>query len=199
MGLAPSGAHTSMRMPRAALFVLLALVPVAQCRVSFPARPRVAAPAPSKEQERGQLRLGWPPGEQLGRLRQLLAGLFAERRKRRVLAAVIVLDWLQAQARLHAVRQVGDAARWQLWRQVQQGKAASWSVVGAERVRARGAQCEDDRHLARRRVRRRSPGVRVKVRARVMQGLGLGLGLGVRSGLGLGLPGSGSCSGSGSG
>ena len=85
---------------RAAWLVLLALFPVAQCRISFTARPRVAAPVPArtKERERGQLRLGAP--RELGRVRQLLAGLLADRRKRRVLVAVVVLNWLQTQARL---------------------------------------------------------------------------------------------------
>ena len=89
-------------MRRAALLLLLALFPVAQCRLSFPARPRVAEPAPTRtrERERGVIRLG-KPREQLGRLRQLLAGLLADRRKRRVLVAVVVFNWLQTQARLH--------------------------------------------------------------------------------------------------
>jgi len=89
-----------MQFRRAAWLVLLALLPVAQCRISIPARPRVAAPAPvrTKERERGQLRLGAP--RELGRVRQLLAGLLADRRKRRVLVAVVVLNWLQTQARL---------------------------------------------------------------------------------------------------
>ena len=88
-------------MRRAARLVLLALLPVAQCGISFPARPRVAAPAPAptKERERGAIRLGAPKRE-LGRLRQLLAGLLADRRKRRVLVAVAVFNWLQTQARL---------------------------------------------------------------------------------------------------
>ena len=91
-----------MRAHRAALLLLLALFPVAQCRLSFPARPRVAEPAPTRtrERERGVIRLG-KPREQLGRLRQLLAGLLADRRKRRVLVAVVVFNWLQTQARLH--------------------------------------------------------------------------------------------------
>ena len=85
---------------RAAWLVLLALFPVAQCRISFTARPRVAAPVPArtKERERGLIRLGAP--RELGRLRQLLAGLLADRRKRRVLVAVVVFNWLQTQARL---------------------------------------------------------------------------------------------------
>ena len=87
-------------MQRRTTFVLLALLSVAQCRVSFPgARSRVATPAPPQERERSPLRLG-APGEQLGRLRQLLTGLLADRRKRRVLAAVVVSAWLQVQARL---------------------------------------------------------------------------------------------------
>ena len=96
----PSTRSMGKAMRRAAWLVLLALLPVAQCRISFPARPRVAAPAPAptKERERGLVRLGVP--RELGRLRQLLAGLLADRRKRRVLVAVVVFNWLQTQARL---------------------------------------------------------------------------------------------------